>query len=111
MAAPAQSMNIEFINEQERQYFAEAVLGEDIRSFLVSTVGRFLHGRAKAVYDKCVDEVFALDPYTAEGKRERARLMADAWAAKHFMQWCSEAMQGGDIAATQLESYRDNLGE
>ncbi len=111
MTAPAQSLDIEFINEQEREYFAEAVLGEDIRAFLVSSVGQFLHGRAKSVYDKCVDEVFALDPYTAEGKRELAQLKANAWAAEHFMQWCSEAIYNGDVAATQLESYRDTIGE
>ena len=40
---------VEFINDQEREYFAEAHLGEQVRSFLVSPAGRYLHGRAKQV--------------------------------------------------------------
>ena len=93
MADPTQ---LEFINEQEQQYFAEAVIGEEVRQFLSSSVGRFLHGCAKAQYDQCRDKMFDLDPYTPEGKREYEDLKKEAWAASHFMQWCVEAMQRGD---------------
>lgn len=110
MADPAQ-LGIEFVNEQERQYFAEAVIGEEVRQFLTSSVGKFLHGCAQAEYDKCRDEMFDNDPYTPEGKREYMRLKADAWAAAHFMQWCVEAIQNGNNAAVQLETYRQESGE
>ena len=38
---------LEFIDKTERDYFAQAKLGEDIRVFLVSPAGRYLHGCAK----------------------------------------------------------------
>ena len=46
MAGPTLPSSIEFVNEQERAYFAEAVLGEEVRQFVASDVGRYLHGRA-----------------------------------------------------------------
>lgn len=107
MADPTQLDGINFINDQERQYFAEAVIGEEVRQFLVSSIGKFLHGCAKAEYDKCRDEMFDNDPYTYEGKKEHMRLKANAWAATHFLQWCVEAIQNGQNAATQLEGYRE----
>ena len=61
-ADPTHLPNVEFVNEQERQYFAEAVLGEEVRQFLQSDVGRYLHGRAKGEYDRCRDKMFDLDP-------------------------------------------------
>ena len=101
MAADPTQLN--FINDAERQYFAEAVIGEEVRQFLVSSVGQFLHGCAKAEYDRCRDKMFDLDPYTQEGKKEYMNLKADAWAAAHFMQWCAEAIQNGNVAGTMLE--------
>lgn len=105
MADPTQ---LEFINETERQYFAEAVVGEEVRQFLQSSVGRLLHGRAKAEYDECRDKMFSLvDPYTPEGKREYLRLKAEAWAASKFMQWCAEAVLQGNEAEVMLNNSRD----
>ena len=105
MAADPTQLN--FINDAERQYFAEAVIGEETRQFLVSSVGQFLHGCAKAEYDRCRDQMFDIDPYTPEGKKKYMNLKADAWAAAHFMQWCSEAIQNGNIAGTMLEQIGD----
>ena len=104
MADPTQ---LEFINDSEEQYFAEAVIGEEVRQFLSSSVGRFLHGCAKAQYDKCRDKIFDIDLYTAEGKREYEKLKMDAWAASHFMQWCVQAMQQGNEAETMLNEIRE----
>lgn len=106
MADPTQ---LEFINEQEREYFAEAVLGEDARQFLQSSVGRYLHGCARQEYDRCRDKMFDTDPYTPEGKREWARLKQDAAAAAHFLRWCVDVIQRGDQAATMLETYREEV--
>jgi len=108
MADPTQlGSHIEFINEQERQYFAEAMVGEEVNSFLNSTTGMFLHGRAKQVRQKCIEEMFDLDPYTPEGKKEHARIKREAWCAEHFIQWCSEAIIEGRQAAILLENYRE----
>jgi hypothetical protein len=94
---------IEFVNEQERIYFSEAVLGEEAQQFLSSSVGRFLWGCAKSEYDRCRDRIFEIDPYTPEGKREYEQMKADAWAAQHFIQWCVEAIDRGNQAETMLE--------
>lgn len=107
MATPTMPSDIEFVNEQEREYFAEAVIGEETRQFLVSNVGRYLHGCAKQEYDRCRNEMFDLDPYTPTGKQEFLRLKADAAAAQHFMRWCAEAISRGDQAAVMLENYRE----
>ena len=106
MADPTQ---LEFVNEQEQQYFAEAVLGEETRQFLQSSVGRYLHGCAKQEYDQCRDKMWDLDPYTPEGKREFLNLKRQAQAASFFLRWCVEAIQRGDQAATMLETYREEM--
>lgn len=98
---------VEFINDQEKQYFAEAMVGEDVQSFLNSTAGIYLHGRAKQVYERCREEIFEIDPYTPEGKKEHERIRREAWCAQQFLRWCAEAIMDGRNAATQLESYRD----
>ena len=102
----ADPTQLTFINDAERIYFAEAIVGEETRQFLVSQTGRYLHGCAKQEFDRCRAEMFDFDPYTPEGKKRYQQLKADAWAAQHFMQWCSEAIQRGDNAATMLESIR-----
>ena len=107
MANPTLPSSVEFIDEQEQEYFAEAVVGSQVREFLVSETGRYLHGRAKQEYDRCRDEMFDLDPYTPEGKREYLKLKADAQAAKWFMRWCAEAIQNGNNAEVMLENYRE----
>ena len=99
--------HIEFINERERELFAETVLGQEATDFLNSTTGRYLHGRAKATYDKCVDDMFEIDPYTPEGKKAHVRIKQEAWCAEHFMKWCVEVISNGMESATQLENYRD----
>lgn len=106
-ADPTQLKGIEFINDAERQYFAEAVVGEEIRAFLVSEAGRYLHGCAKQEFERCQTEVFDFDPFTPEGKKRYQKLKADAWAAQHFMKWCVDALQRGDNAATMLQSIRE----
>ena len=106
-AAPTQLSDIKFVNDQERQYFAEAMVGEEGNSFLNTTIGRYLHGRAKQVFDDCVKEMFDIDPYTPEGKKKHAQLKQDAWCAQNFMKWCADAIIEGQQAATQLDAYRD----
>ena len=103
----ADPTQLQFINEAEKQFFAEAVIGEDIKNFLMSTTGQFLHGCAKSEYDRCRDQMFDLDPYTQEGKKEYLRLKAEAWAASHFMQWCVDAVLRGREAEGMLKSIRD----
>lgn len=95
--------NIEFINDSERHYFMEANLGEQVRSFLNSPTGRYLHGRAKLEVENTKDELFDLDPYSSEGRAKHAKLKADGLAAQNFIKWCAEAIINGDAAAKQLD--------
>ena len=106
-ADPTQLSHIEFVNEAEREYFAQAMVGEDILSFLNTTTGLYLHGRAKQVFNECIKEMFEIDPYTPEGKKAHTRLKRDAWCAEHFMKWCVDAISRGNEAASQLEVNRD----
>ena len=107
MADPTLPSSIEFVNEQEREYFAEAVIGEEVRQFLLSSVGQYLHGCARQEYDLCRDKMFNIDPYMPEGKQEFLKLKREAAAAGFFMRWCVEAMSRGDQATTMLENYRE----
>lgn len=98
---------IEFINDQERIYFAEAHLGEQARDFLLSPIGRYLHGRAKQVVDLGKDTLAAIeDPTTPEGVKIWKQTKRDMANAETFMAWLADAMVNGDNAAKALEDYR-----
>ena len=103
----ADPTQLKFVNEAERQYFAEAVLGQEVEQFLVSDVGRFLRGCAKAEYDACRDKLFELDLYTEAGKKEHDKLKREAWGAAHFTQWCAEAILRGQEGETLLNESRE----
>ena len=99
--------SVHFISEQEREYFAEAHLGEQARSFLVSATGRYLHGRAKEVIADGKDQLSILDPTTPEGVEKWKAIKQDMSNAESFMAWCADAIVNGDNAAKQLEEYRE----
>ncbi len=98
---------VEFISEQEREYFAEAHLGEQVRDFLVGPVGRYLHGRAKQVIQDGKDKLADLDPTVKGGIAQWKAIKQDMANAESFIQWCAEAIVNGDNAAKQLEEYRE----
>lgn len=98
---------VSFINEQEREYFAEAHLGEQVRNFLVGPTGRYLHGRAKEVIANGKDRLAELDPTTIAGVAEWKQIKQGMSNAESFMSWCADAMINGDNAAKQLEEYRE----
>lgn len=97
---------VEFINEQERQYFAEAHLGEQVREFLTSPVGRYLHGRAKADMENGKNKLADIDPRTSEGIAAWKEVKQEMAHAEMFIRYCAEAIANGDMAAQQLEEYR-----
>ena len=107
MADPTQLGNIDFTSEKERDWFLEAILGDEVQEFLNSSVGRYLHGRAKGEYNECVRSMFELDPYTPEGKKEHDSLKERATHAENFMKWCADAIQGGRTAETLIQNEDD----
>lgn len=101
----------QFIDEQERLYYSQAKLGEDVRSFLNTDVGKYLHGCAKMELNEIRDELETVStellwarPFT---RRKIKRLQLRAEAARMFMRWVAEAIQEGDFAFRQLETYRE----
>lgn len=99
---------IEFINDQERIYFAEAHLGEQARDFLLSPIGRYLHGRAKQTVALGKDTLAAIeDPTTPEGVKIWKQTKQEMANAETFMSWLADAMVNGDTAAHALEEYRE----
>ena len=107
MAADPTQLGIEFADKQEREQYTEVIVGEDVRNFLNSTTGEFLKGRAEQVKEKCVKEMFDLDPYTPEGKKEHSRIKQEAWCANHFLLWCIDAILEGNQSETLLSQYRE----
>lgn len=97
---------IQFIDRTEQDYFAQAKLGEDVRVFLFSPVGRFLHGCAKQELENYRDALEKCNPDSIFGRRKLRRLQKKAEAARYFMTWCGEAIQVGDMAYQNLEEYR-----
>lgn len=105
-AAADRLANVRFVDDREREYFAQASLGEDVRGFLVSPVGRYLHGCAQQEVDALRDELEKVNPDSFWGKRKLRKLQQRAAAARYFMTWCAEAIQTGEMAYRQLEEYR-----
>lgn len=100
-----------FIDAQEQKYFAQARIGDEVRSWLNSDVGRYLRGCARLELEGVRDEMEQIStellwmrPFT---RRKLKRLQVRAEAARLFTQWCAEAMMDGDFAAKQLETYRE----
>ncbi len=99
--------DVQFISDEEEKYFRTATIGVEAASFLQSDTGRHLWEKARIEYDKATDDLFKLDPYSAEGKRAFAEIKSRAWAAEHFMQWCVESIQDGKNAEAQLRHLRE----
>ena len=94
---------IEFANERERELFTEARFGETVRSFLVSEVGRYLHGRAVGEVQECQDKCLELDPDEPGFEIEFRKLKQKAHHAETFMRYLADALQNGELAAQQLD--------
>ena len=103
------SDEIQFLDDTERTYFAQAKLGQDVFDFLKSPVGKYLHGCAKQEVEALRDELEKVNPDSIWGRRKLRRLQKKAEAARFFMTWCAEAIQGGEHAYHQLEEYRSDL--
>ncbi len=95
---------VEFTSDRERDLFLEARLGETAKDFLLSDIGRYVHGCARQELEECKEQLLLLDPdldheYEVKARRIRTR----AWNAEHFMSWLTELIQSGDSAYHQLQ--------
>lgn len=100
--------DVTFKNERERELFAAALLGEDVRKFLLTdSVGRYLHHRAKAQIAQAEIDALTIDPDGWRGwlfARRKLRLIRQrADVARAFVNWLAEAIVDGNNAARELE--------
>lgn len=94
---------IEFVSEQQRQYFQEARLGIDFETFLRSDVGRCLQGRAVAEYEEAKEGMLKCNPDSFFGRRKIRKFQQQAKAANNFLSWCVDAITNGRQAEQLLE--------
>ena len=99
-----------FVDERERELFAAATLGEEVRTFLlVHPVGKYLHHRAKQQLQQAEIDALAVDPDAWPRFRSRNKLRAirqRADVARAFMSWLAEAIVDGDNSGRELDDYR-----
>ena len=98
--------NIDFVDEKERELFARAQLGEQARDFLQSPIGRYLHGRARGEVERCQEEVLLAKPWTFWGRRKLKDIQKRYEIASSFMNWLVEAITDGELAYSELSTYR-----
>ena len=97
-------VTLEFLNDQERTYFAQARLGEEVIQFLNSNVGKYLHGCAKQEVEELRNALEECNPDSIFGRRKIRRLQRKVGAARYFMQWCAEAINQGEFAYHQIDN-------
>lgn len=101
---------VSFIDEREKELFAAATLGEEVRQFLTSnSVGQYLHHRAKQAIKQAEVDALEVDPdgwswFRARNKLRQIRQRA--LAARLVISWLAEAITDGNQAADELEGYR-----
>lgn len=98
--------NVDFLDEKEREYFAEAHLGHQTKEFLHSPVGRLLHGRAKQALEAAQQKALEIDPDSEDALKQLRRVRQEAAIAQLFMRWCADAIENGSAAEVQLDEYR-----
>lgn len=98
--------DLRFIDQAEATYFAQAQLGDDVRAFLTSPVGKYLHGCAKQELEAVRDAMEDFNPNSFWGRRKLRKLQIRAKAARMFMAWCAEAITQGEMSYQQLKEYR-----
>ena len=103
----AEAQQLQFLDERERLYFAQAELGERVIEWLNSPVGKYVRGCAAQEIEEIRDALEKCNPNSIFGRRKIRRLQDDAKAARLVLQWLTEAIQEGENAYQQLKEYRD----
>ena len=102
---------IEFVNETERDNFIRARLGIEVEDFLRSTVGKYLHQRAKIDFEEAKDELYQTSLSSEEGREKALALQAKARMAHAFMKYLGDAIQDGFAATKALETDEQAQGD
>jgi len=99
----------QFLDDEERNLFAQAKLGEDAVRFLDSDLGRVLRGYAM---QRCAEAKEALisnaaDPETDQGRQIIRDARFQAAVAGQFLEFVQEALTTGEVAYESLRQRRD----
>ena len=100
---------IDFVDENERVIFARAALGEKVRDFLASDVGRLLHHRCKIQLEQAKTDMLTVDTerwWGIPGRRRMQKLQQQAQLAQMFMKFLGDAIVDGNNATVELDEYR-----
>ena len=103
--------DVSFVDEHERELFATALLGEDVRKFLLNDpVGRYLHHRAKLEIQQAEVDALGVDPDGWRGwlySRRKLRIIRQkAQVARLLINFLAEAIMEGNNAEKELDDYR-----
>jgi hypothetical protein len=97
------TQDVEFADDRQRLLFARAQLGEQVRDFLVSPVGRYLHERAKEDLEQVKIQLLHTNTDSWFGRRKARRLRETAAHCERFMKYCVDAITDGEVAFRELE--------
>jgi hypothetical protein len=93
-----------FLNKQEEELFAEAMLGQQAIDFLNSDLGRVLRGYAEQEIQICQEKLLTT-PFWRW--RKIIKLQQRAAVAQQFLDFIREALLRGRVAEHNLEQLRN----
>lgn len=97
-------MTPDFLDDEEKILFAEAMLGEEAIRFLDSDLGRVLRGYAEQEREAAKEELLRTPSWR---KRKIDRLQQRAAVADQFLAFIREALMRGEVAHGNLKQMRN----
>jgi hypothetical protein len=94
---------IDYFDTKIEELVARARLGEQVRTFLRSPVGRYLSGRLKHDFEESKDQLLQCNLFTFWGRRKAQRLQRRGEMAQQTLTYLADAIMDGDAAHTELE--------
>lgn len=90
---------LDSLTPQEFGLVAEADLGRQVKEFLQSDIGRYLHGCAQQEHQAALEALKRTSPWR---RRRITELQNQAWRAESFMSWLRELVIRGRSAEGAL---------
>jgi hypothetical protein len=92
-----------FIDEVEETFYAEVLLGDELRRFLESDLGRTLRGMATQDRNEAAFKMLEVKPDDVKTIQE---LQFQARCAENFTNYLAELFNRSALAEQQLKDYR-----
>ena len=89
---------------ENAELYAEAMMGQDVESFLASDIGRYLIARADEESADAVGKLKTVFPWR---RRRITELQNQIWRAESIQSWLGELIIRGRQATSQLEQQED----